>query len=602
MSSRDPNSNRPTSDDIESQRLDLAFERIRHLRREILSPEQWDSLNSNNSRNRLGPGHEAIVLTGQDERDSPDEGERMDRIRTMIPPDTRERLRQFEARRVDADRERLERERNNRAHSYLLHAAAAHMHPLDTSVSPSSSRSSSVQSPLHFASPLSPPRQRLLPYRPLDYDTPPFRRRESMSSLSDDPNTELGRRVAARESTQDSARDSSHSSNTTSSRDSHSRLPTVMERQYEYGLRTRPQRSEPALLRYNDPSLEQLRLEVESRISRSLDNPGAPPSPSAEASILRANLRARAGPTRQNSSVSSSLPSAASSQSRLSLLSNFGVQNFPTPSSTLSNPPLLFEEPTSYVHPTADESRLGFIEEERAQENSASRDRAGFGWDPRAEQDLLFTSSPVQMQHDADAIRPGHHRDNTVRVQNHTSPSLPAFDPYSPRDRDVYRGNRRMRQYVENSVMMMRRNATDQSHYNLNNLNAGFPRPEEVPRPTSMGVDPPNQLVIESHVLPEYHLIRNRHRETDDVLYYSVDPDGVSSARRYVPSSSAAGGGEEEEDTIRYFGTNVPRYVDPLPSALVDKILPEEPRPRSRRPYHANRSSTAAVMTVFAGR
>ncbi|KAJ3841400.1 hypothetical protein EV361DRAFT_900870 [Lentinula raphanica] len=346
MSSRDPNSNRPTSDDIESQRLDLAFERIRHLRREILFPEQWDSLNSNNSRNRLGPGHEAIVLTGQDERDSPDEGERMDRIRTMIPPDTRERLRQFEARRVDADRERLERERNNRAHSYLLHAAAAHMHPLDTSVSPSSSRSSSVQSPLHFASPLSPPRQRLLPYRPLDYDTPPFRRRESMSSLSDDPNTELGRRVAARESTQDSARDSSHSSNTTSSRDSHYRLPTVMERQYEYGLRTRPQRSEPALLRYNDPSLEQLRLEVESRISRSLDNPGAPPSPSAEASILRANLRARAGPTRQNSSVSSSLPSAASSQSRLSLLSNFGVQNFPTPSSTLSNPPLLFEEPT----------------------------------------------------------------------------------------------------------------------------------------------------------------------------------------------------------------------------------------------------------------
>ncbi|KAJ3720313.1 hypothetical protein C8R42DRAFT_722037 [Lentinula raphanica] len=180
-------------------------------------------------------------------------------------------------------------------------------------------------------------------------------------------------------------------------------------------------------------------MKVESRISRSLDDHGAPPSPSAEASILRANLgRARALHSRQSSS-----------------------NNFPTPSSTLSN-----------LLPLFDQTSWSF-----------------FSW-----------------------------------FYAHVA----AFDPYNPRDRDVYQGNRQMRRYVENSVMMMRRNATDQSHYNLN---SGFPnpRPEEVTRQAPMGVHHLNQL------------------ETDDVLYYSVDPDGVPSAKRYVPSSSAAAAAEEED-------------------------------------------------------
>ncbi|KAJ4485520.1 hypothetical protein J3R30DRAFT_1368198 [Lentinula aciculospora] len=428
MSSGDQNRDRAlveAAEDAESsiqntiQRLDLAFERIRHLRRDILYSEQREHTNnSNNNRNRIGPDHEAIVLTGQNERGYFEELERMDRMRTIIPADTRERLRQFEARRVEADRER-DRDRNReRVHSHLLHAAAAHMYPLDTSISPSSSHPSSAQSPL------SPPRQRLLPYRLLDAQ--PFRRRESSSSSSDDPSTEIGRRVAARESARVTARDTSHNSSqnsNSSSRDNPHRLPTVIERDFEYATRTRFQRSEPAFPRRVD--FDQLRREVDSRISRSLDTTGAPPSPSAEASLLR-NMRARAAQSRQSSNVSSSLPSTTSSQSRLSLLSNFGVQNLPTPSSTLSNPPLLFEEPASYDVQSGEDLRLRFIEEERTrafEDNYMSQAR--LGWEARAEQDLLFTSSPVQMQHDTEGTRPGgHHRDNTVQLQDYAVPRL----------------------------------------------------------------------------------------------------------------------------------------------------------------------------------
>ncbi|KAJ3984054.1 hypothetical protein F5890DRAFT_96529 [Lentinula detonsa] len=573
MASRDVDPNRTiteAADDAESsiqntiQRLDFAFERIRHLRREILYPEQWDSANGSISRNRLGPGHEAIMLTDQNERVYLEETERMDRMSTIIPADTRERLRQFEVRHPEPDRERWERDRNrDRAHSHLLRAAAAHMHPLDTSISPSSSHPSSAQSPLNFTSPLSPPRQRLLPYRPLD--TQPFRRRESSSSLSDDPNTELGRRVAARESAQGTARDSatrnSSQNSNTSSRDSLYRLPTVIERDFEYGTRTRPQRSEPALLRRFDPSLEQLRLEIEGRTSRSLDNTGAPPSPSAEASLLRANMRARAAQSRQSSNVSSSLPSATSSQSRLSLLSNFGVQNLPTPSSTLSNPPLLFEEPTSYVHTSGEDSRLRYIEEERAQafeEDYMSRARTS--WDSRAEQELLFTSSPVQMHNNTDGTRPGHHRDNTVRVQNHAFPSLLSVDANGD---EVRPDPIRARQFVEGSLGLysMRRNATDD-----------YPLPQPVPPFTHNSE--PDVVFFQNH-------------DPRNVLYHPLIPDGPSSVK-YVPSSSA-------ESKLRYFGTNTPRYIDPLPSALVDKILPVQSR---RTSIHVS----TATMTVMAGR
>ncbi|KAJ3856821.1 hypothetical protein EV368DRAFT_78308 [Lentinula lateritia] len=570
MSSGDPNRNHSLAEpaeDTESsiqntiQRLDLAFERIRHLRRDILYSEQVDHTNGSHSRNRIGPGHEAIVLTGQNEREYWDELERMDRMRNIVPADTRERLRQFEARRAEADRER-NRDRTDRdragARSHLLRAAAAHMHPLDTSTSPPSSHPSSAQSPLSFASPLSPPRQRLLPHRLLDAQ--PFRRRESSSSFSDDPNTEIGRRVAARESarggTQDSTHNASPNSNS-SSRDSHYRLPTVLERDFEYSTRTRLQRSEPAFLRRIDPSLDQLRLEAESRISRSLDTTGTPPSPSAEASILRANMRARAPQSRQSSNVSTNLPSATSSQSRLSLLSNFGVQNLPTPSSTLSNPPLLFEEPSSYLHPSTEDSRLRSVEEERArtlEESYMAQARMAGG--------LLFSSSPVQMHHVTEETRPGHHRDNTVQLQHYAVPRLAQLDANG----DEFRPDpTRVRQFAESNLGLYppRRHAADE-----------YPPLQPVTR-SPIPLDPNN---------PDSDVVSPENYDPEAEVYYSPIPDGPYSMRYVVPVESKP----------RYFGTSMPRYIDPLPSALVDKFT----QGQSQRPY----VHVSAAMSVMAGR
>ncbi|KIK70386.1 hypothetical protein GYMLUDRAFT_269924 [Collybiopsis luxurians FD-317 M1] len=374
------------------QRLDQAFERIRNLRRDILQEQA----------NRISPGHEAILLTGHEGYQDD-----LERIRTVIPADTRERLRQFESRGPEADRERD----RSRARSHLLRAAAAHMYPLDTSVTPSSSHPSSAQSPLSFASPLSPPRQRLLPHRLLDTVTQPLRRRES----SDDPNTELGRRIFGA-ATRESARDTiTHNS----SPDGPHRLPTVIERDFEYASRTRLRRSEPAFARRVEISLDQLRQEVENRVSRSLDAVGASASSSAESSARHTNSRSnRTSRSRQSSNPSTNLSSATSTQSRLSLLSNFPVQNFPTPSSTLSNPPLLFEEPTSYVH----DERMQSINEEQQR---ALEDHYPFqvrmGWDGRADQDLLFTSSPVQMHHESEVVRTGYNRDNTIQMPGGSS-------------------------------------------------------------------------------------------------------------------------------------------------------------------------------------
>lgn len=385
-----------------------ASERIRYLRREIVQLRRQE-LQLEHTRNGLNPGHEAIVLTGQQDRAAAYLDD-LERMRTIIPPDTRERLREFETRRLDGSSERA-RTRMDRTYSNLLRAAAAHMHPLDTSVSPSSSHPSAAQSPLSFASPRSPPRQRLLPHRSLlDSAVQPLRRRET----SDDPHTEIGRRVAARESARTAAHNSPQNS-LPSSRDSPRRLPTVIERDFEYNGRTRPRRSEPGLLRRLEQSSSDYIHEAQSRISRSLDSAGIlQSSNSMEPQLLR---RIRTSQSRQGSNPSINLPSATSSQSRLSLLSNLAMQNLPTPSSTISNPPLLFEGYDERALYNEHEDQVRAILEARLHISQARMD-----WEDRADEDLLFTSSPVQMHHEADITRVGHHRDNTVQMQAASRP------------------------------------------------------------------------------------------------------------------------------------------------------------------------------------
>ncbi|KAF5392543.1 hypothetical protein D9757_002151 [Collybiopsis confluens] len=504
------------------QRLDQAFERIRSLRRDILQEQ------ANISRAGLSPGHEAILLTGQEGNE-----EELERHRANIPADTRERLRQFETRRTERDR--------IRAHSHLLRAAAAHMHPLDTSITPSSSHPSSAQLPLSFASPLSPPRQRLLPHRILDTVTQPLRRRES----SDDPNTEIGRRVAARESARSVARDTAvHNP----SRDGPHRLPTVIERDFEYTTRTRLRRSEPAFARV-EQSLDQLRREVENRVSRSLDAAGALVSPSSESSARLLNLRSnRSSQSRQGSNPSTNAASATSTQSRLSLLSNFPVHNLPTPSATLSSTPLLFEEPAGLVH---DERMQSINEEDQRALEDRYRSHLRLGWDGRGDQDFLFTSSPVQMHHEPDALRTAHLRNNTVQVSG------------APR------------QFILDAN-------GEETHSE-----------ESAPARTliggSLGLYMTGPVYVSGSVpRDEYHVSAAQEANTLDISVPPTNQDLEEGAHYYVvpPDCGTFCSGTVPDPKPWIFGTTNPRYIDPLPSALVDKFTTIQPKvqPKAKPP------------------
>ncbi|KAF7310515.1 hypothetical protein HMN09_00594100 [Mycena chlorophos] len=95
------------------------------------------------------------------------------------------------------------------------------------------------------------------------------------------------------------------------------------------------------------------------RNARTLDTEPSRQNSTASPNSLSLQYPARRLRTRQNSSTIQSPASASSSQSRrpvptegrLSLLSNFSMQNLSTPTSALSRDrPLLFEEPQSYVN------------------------------------------------------------------------------------------------------------------------------------------------------------------------------------------------------------------------------------------------------------
>ncbi|KAG6896740.1 hypothetical protein C0992_006402 [Termitomyces sp. T32_za158] len=166
---------------------------------------------------------------------------------------------------------------------------------------------------------------------------------------ADDAETTLGRRVAAREATRASATHSRRNSNPLTRFEGNLiQLVVNMEREFDH---IRQQRSE---------------------ISRTLP-PDARPAPlSRRTTELRRQL---ASQNRETSSPanfslvppsdwfrrrlaglpSSRSPTMSSWSERLSLLSNFSsVQNLPTPVSTSSSRPLLFEEPTSYLQGSED--------------------------------------------------------------------------------------------------------------------------------------------------------------------------------------------------------------------------------------------------------
>lgn len=197
--------------------------------------------------------------------------------------------------------------------------------------------------PLILNSPISPPR---LPRRSL-LESGLLRRRE----LSDDPSTTTGRRVAALEAA--GSGNYAESPVAMSGSDELLTLPLSAERDFEH-LRSivRQRRSDPGVSARVDLLLENIRRTNADRPTRSLDTPNAPRNGSQNTS--NPTPRTSYGSRRFRYSRPTSMQSPVSSSSdRLSLLSNFSIQNLPTPtSSILSHPPLLFDEPLSYVQPS----------------------------------------------------------------------------------------------------------------------------------------------------------------------------------------------------------------------------------------------------------
>ncbi|KAF5338434.1 hypothetical protein D9758_012226 [Tetrapyrgos nigripes] len=398
----------------ERRHLERHLERIRNLRRNILE--------QGNESTSMAPGHRAIVLTGRfDEQASRllDQSA-WSRLTALLPPATMERLIEFEARRLQQP---------------LRPANASHLHPPDTTthVSPSSSHpTSSSHSPSLLNSPLSPPRQRLLPPRTLQ-DLQPLRTRD----LSDDPNTLIGRRVAAREA--------SRSSNGSSPR---SGVHNLTEQEFDYiRALARQRRTEPLFYRRPESSLDVIRREAEAHHARnSIDNPA--PHMSAGAPIrgqMRRALRTSRIDSRQTSSF------APSPGNRLSTLSSFSsVQNLPTPSSTTSSQRmLLFDEPASYLlpQPSSEEGRVRSTPSAELQGRTTRRvnaegDEVVHSINPIDDTSSDFVSSPVQMLPD-NVLAPGltrrennsdHRRDNTVQTSGYIVPASTLFGTLVDRD------------------------------------------------------------------------------------------------------------------------------------------------------------------------
>ncbi|ESK88961.1 hypothetical protein Moror_13183 [Moniliophthora roreri MCA 2997] len=326
------------------RQLDIAFQRVRQLRRDII--QNYLSQPRSQDSSGIGPPHEAILLSGGPNERSSTEQAIWERLRIGLPADTMERLRQFEAQRASGEEDRSLRS---------LRMTTNHLSPLNIgsngSSQPSSSQSSyplpsvitrSSHTPL---SPISPPRQPFLPRRHLEVRPP------HSQGTFDDSQTTLGRRVAEVESQSTGNLNSSRRSLDTG-------MPDLVFRV------TRQRRSEPTPSNRNsNTSSHQPDIEAHAPILVNVDSPS---SQSLGAPVRTpANRRTRnmrgSGDSRQNSG----------SGGRLSVLSNFSVQNLPTPSSALHHgPSLLFDEPASYDD--SHRERMESIDEEM----SSSQDRS----------------------------------------------------------------------------------------------------------------------------------------------------------------------------------------------------------------------------------
>ncbi|KAJ7785784.1 hypothetical protein B0H16DRAFT_1488008 [Mycena metata] len=326
-----------------SAALTQAYRRIRQVRRNLV--ELADPLSSSDSfGGDIGPGHSALMLTASPESSDTDEVIDFNAIRSNLAAVDRQ------------SQEYLER--------YAPGSWADHQGSPSNVELPRPRRQVQLPSPSSSAEPLQhpviPPRRSMLESQ--------FARRPNLYN-ADDPHTFIGRRVAAAEAAGPSRP-----------------ADTPPQPQVDLGLRavelereiihlralTTQRRTDPGMAASSRADALS-RAEI-VRAARSLDmesfraghrqqtgNNNPTPRPPSNPRRWRAY---RAAPeTRQNSNntlppTSAHPPASAHPDSRLSMLSNFSVQNLSTPTSAFTRDrPLLFEEPFSYTSGSRRESR-----------------------------------------------------------------------------------------------------------------------------------------------------------------------------------------------------------------------------------------------------
>ncbi|KAJ7226013.1 hypothetical protein GGX14DRAFT_350210 [Mycena pura] len=319
-----------------SAALQAAYRRIRQVRRSLgeLMAEPLPSPES--VAGIMGPNHSALVLTASPVEESSDANDVIDfqRLRSNLAEvdrQTQEYLDRF-APGSWSDHQQV-------SSAAVLPRTRSHMQL--PSPSPSSSE------PLHH---LTIPRRSML-------ESQLTRRREVLNP--DDATTFIGRRVAAREA----AGTSRPLDTPPSSHMDPSLRAAEMERELLY-LRTPTRRTDPGMVA--TARADALSRSELVRAARSLDmdiiRAGQRQQPTNAPSHPWQPRRWRtyraAAETRANSSTQSPQASLPPHPDRLSLLSNFSVQNFSTPTSALPRDrPLLFEEPLSYVNGQRRDSR-----------------------------------------------------------------------------------------------------------------------------------------------------------------------------------------------------------------------------------------------------
>ncbi|KAL4265132.1 hypothetical protein AB1N83_005637 [Pleurotus pulmonarius] len=323
-----------------SASLEAAYDRIRQVRLSLLQlQESYNSFASRFPDQVIGPNHDAIVLTGDTTSEEP----------------------QSLAGQVSQYEDDFENTSGSNAPARLSPGSGWDTYFPDsfTSMDPPAARNS-VASSISLNSPVSP--HRSLPSRRSLLDGNPSQRRES-----DDPSTSLGRQVAARQSNQSSPSQNSLPADIVAQQQYlREAQQTVRElerisNEYQRRLGSMPELPPLQELSSMEPILEYPRptpAEILSRrsldanvlqatnqtvqssqINPSLMPPRLTPNGRRWSRLSRADIR--------QGSIQS--PSSRSDATRLSMLSNFSINNMSTPSSAVNRDrPLLFDEPMSY--------------------------------------------------------------------------------------------------------------------------------------------------------------------------------------------------------------------------------------------------------------